>query len=120
LQRVRLPSGEDWAEPGFLQNFGNLRPPIPLNFDLTVLYGATSTQAFIFLANCSFSGKPIPTKFLTTVTVLPPRPAFCRTISTRPRLFRTGSASARGSVPARESRDSAGKPLFDKESKGWL
>jgi hypothetical protein len=40
-------------------------------------------QAFcIALASCSFSGRPMPIKFLTTVTVLPPRPAFCRTIST--------------------------------------
>src|SRR5579862_360842 len=45
-------------------------------------------QAFcISLASDSFSGRPIPLKFATTVTVLPPRCAVWRMISTRPRFF---------------------------------
>ena len=43
--------------------------------------------AAIFFASCSFSGWPIPTKPLATVTVFPPRPAVWRVISTRPRFF---------------------------------
>src|SRR5689334_6092529 len=34
----------------------------------------------------------MPTKFVTTVTVLPPRPAVWRRMSTRPRLLRVGPA----------------------------
>src|SRR5439155_20805949 len=46
-------------------------------------------QAFcIALARRCFSGRPMPTNPFTTVTVLPPRPAFCRMMSTRPRFFR--------------------------------
>src|SRR5438034_912163 len=44
----------------------------------------------------------MPTKPFTTVTVLPPRPAVCRMISTRPRFFRAGFASVRSPESAGE------------------
>src|SRR5687768_11175694 len=56
----------------------------------------------------------MPTKFFTTVTVLPPRPAFCRMISTRPLDLRGGS----GRSPSFDLP--AGSPALLKSANGLL
>src|SRR6185369_81146 len=56
----------------------------------------------------------MPTKFCTTVTVLPPRPAFTRTISTRPLDLRGGSFRfASSELPG-------GRPALFKSANGLL
>jgi len=62
---------------------------VSLDFDLAIFHRAASSTGLLHRpGQALFSGRPIPTNPFTTVTVLPPRPAFCRMMSTRPRLFR--------------------------------
>jgi hypothetical protein len=72
----------------------------------------------IALASCSFSGRPMPTKFLTTVTVLPPRPAFTRRTSTRPRFFFAGFAADAGATSGGGLSGAGGRPSLDRAAKG--
>src|SRR5581483_1541563 len=60
----------------------------------------------------------MPTNPLITVTVLPPRPAVWRMMSTRPRFFRVGLASVGCTGAAGELSTPGGSPSLDKRSNG--
>jgi len=91
-------------------------PLIALNLNLAILHRATNATSLLHsLGHFSFSGKPMPTKFLTTVTVLPPLPALTRRISTRPRCFFAGFV---GSTFAGRCSGPGGRPALDRPPKG--
>jgi hypothetical protein len=74
-------------------------------------------QAFcISLASLSISAGPMPVKPVTTVTVLPPRCAVWRTISTRPRFFfGAAGATSRGVISGAD-----GRSMFLRAAKGLV
>jgi hypothetical protein len=67
----------------------------------------------IFFARASFSGSPMPTKFFTTVTVFPPRPALERMMSTRPRLRLGAGGVGSPGLPG-------GRPVLSRAANGLL
>jgi len=71
---------------------------------------AVAQAARIRLANCSFSGRPIPVNPSTTVTVLPPRPPVSRRISTRPRFFTGAAGTETAAVLETEGGGAEGSP----------
>ena len=106
-------TGQNPASVRMRATSGRLSPWISIRPSFTV---PPVPQAFcIALASCSFSGNPMPTKPVTTVTVLPPRCAVCRRMSTRPRFLR-GETSASGATE--DSDGPGGNPSLGRAAKG--
>src|SRR2546423_4833728 len=106
-------TGRNPASSRIRATSARLSPWISMRPSLTV---PPVPQAFcIFLASNSFSGSPMPTKCVATVTVFPPRPAVWRMMSTRPRSFRFAEA---GAISSGDRSEAWGSPALLSDAKG--